>query len=264
MSVITIPRLPDQLTVNFGPAEAVAQTVLATDRAVRDIGIRLSLSTDFSELQQVNGANRTDWYPLSPNFDPAGCTLTPENALWLKGVNRDGDVVLCHALRLYSVRDSLKEELESLQFYFDDPTAARAAGVRVQVDTPVAATMSGRVAYSGALWVRSDFRGFGLARSIPSLSRAIALTTWYPNFHTCVLTQSTEEKGMARVYGYDHCQYALWYTKLPGFAPFLKSALCWMDTAEIEAEVSNGASRLQQRVGIRLEGEGRHETRLVS
>jgi hypothetical protein len=264
MSVIKIPRLPDQLSINFGPSDAIANFVLATDRAVRDIGIRLSLSTDFSELQQVNGANRSDWYALSPNFDPGGCALSSDNALWLKGVNRDGEVVLCHALRLYSVRQTLKDELESLEFYFDEPAVARRAGVKVEVEAPIASRMTGRVAYSGALWVRSDFRGVGLARSIPPLSRAIALTQWYPAYHTCVLTQSTEEKGMAGVYGYQHCEYALWYTNLPGFAPFLKSALCWMETAEIEAEVVKEASRLQQGVRIGLERERRHETRLAS
>jgi len=136
--------------------------------------------------------------------------------------------------------------------------------VKVEVDAAVAATMNGRIAYSGALWVRSDFRGFGLARSIPKLSRAIALTTWYPAFHTCVLTQATEEKGMAGVYGYRDCQYALWYTRLPGFAPFLKSALCWMDTADIEAEVVAEASRRQQGVRVGLEGQRGHETRIAS
>lgn len=265
MSVISVPRLPDQLDVNFGPADALASMVLASDRVVRNAGIRLSISTDFYELQRVNAANRIDWYGLSPNFDPAGCQLGPDNALWLKGVDAAGDVVLCHALRLYALgRETLKHELESLRFYYDDPEVGRQLGVDIKVDVPAAAVMSGRVAYSGALWVRTDFRGFGLARIIPPLSRAIALTRWYPTYHTCVLTQSTAEKGMAKVYGYDNAEYAIWYTKLPGFAPFLKSALCWMTTEAIEAEVEEQASRLQHGVGIGLERQRGDEARLVS
>jgi len=262
MSVISLPRprLPDQLTVNFGPTEAIAESVLRTDFAVRKAGIRLCMSSDFEELEHANRSNRTDWYPLTPNFNSRQCGLHPENAFWLKGVDDSGDVVLTHCVRLYALRNTLKEEIESLRFYFDDPDAAREAGANTQVTAPMAARMNGRVTYSGALWVRSDFRGAGLARLIPPLSRALALTRWYPQHHMCILTQPTVERGMAPVYGYEDLEYTIWLRNLPGFAPELKCALCWMTNEEATAEVERIASARHREVGIGFIGQGRQDT----
>lgn len=263
MSVISIPRLPDQVDVKFGPADAVAEMVLATDRSVRNCGIRLSLSTDFDEMLRVNQQNQADWYRITPNFDPRECALGRDNAFWVKGINAEGETVLCHAVRLYVLHDtSLKEEIERLRFYFDDTERARAAGVRTEVDAP-SAQMTGRLAYSGALWVRSDFRGLGLARTIPPLSRALSLSQWYPEHHTCFLMQPTVEKGMARVYGYERQEYAIRLHNLPGFPPALKTALCWKTADEVTAEIECHALGVQGRVGIGFERQRRNEARVM-
>ncbi len=254
MSVISIPRLPDQINVNFGPADAIADVVLATDRAARNAGIRLSLSTDFDELKRVNRANRVDWYALTPNFDPEHSALGAENAFWVKGIDHKGDVVLCHAVRLYAIHNAtLADELESLRLFYDSPAQALTAGVSMRATAEVAHRMNGRMTFSGGLWVRSDYRGGGLARLIPPLSRAVALTRWYPAFHVCVVSREKLEKGMGAVYGYGSVDYSVWLLKVPGFGDALECGLCWMTTAEAEAEVEERALRLNKSVGIGLE-----------
>ncbi len=238
-----VPRLPDQLSVNFGPADAIGRVVLATDFAVRQSGIRLSLSTDFEELAHVNAVNQSDWYPLMPNLDPRYSSLHAENAFWLKGINAQDEVVLCQAVRLYVFgATTLKDELESLRFYYERPETAITDGVSIKVDAPIASAINRRVSYGGALWVRSDFRGGGLARLIPPLNRALAVTRWYPSYHTCILMQPTVEKGMAKVYGYNHLEYAIWVKNLPGFTTNLKSAVCWKTTDEAVLEIEERAS----------------------
>lgn len=238
----SVPRLPDQLSVNFGPAEAIGRAVLATDFAVRNLGIRLSLSTDFEEFAHVNAANQSDWYPLTPNFDFRHSAVDEKNAFWLKGIDARGDVVLCHAVRLYVFGNTtLKDELESLRFYFDRPETAIANGTSVAVEAPIASRIKRRVSYSGSLWVRSDFRGGGLARLIPPLNRALAVTRWYPSHHICILTQPTVEKGMAKVYGYNHLEHTIWLRNLPGFAANLKTAVCWKTTDEAVFEIEERA-----------------------
>lgn len=234
--------------MNFGPADAIGRVVLATDFAVRNLGIRLSLSTDFQELAHVNAANRNDWYPLMPNFDPRHSAVHEQNAFWLRGIDSQGDVVLCHAVRLYVFgATTLKEELESLRFYYDRPDIALANGMSIDVTAPIASRINRRVSYSGALWVRRDFRGGGLARLITPLSRALALTRWFPSYHTCILMQPTVENGMAGVYGYDHLEYAIWVRNLPGFTADLKSAVCWKTTDEATLEVEERADRESRR-----------------
>jgi hypothetical protein len=269
MSVISIPRLPDQVNVNFGPADAIAEVVLRTDRAVRDVGIRLSLSTDFDELERANELNRADWYPLMPNFDPRQCSLGPANAFWIKGIDEHGDVVLTHAVRLYTLgRTTLKDEIETLRFYYDDPEPALARGMRTEASAPMASAISGRVTYSGTLWVRRDFRGFNLARLVPPLSRLIALTTWYPSFHTCFVSKAMVDKGMGRVYGYSNIQSAvrIW-SNLPSFqhfGPMADFTFCWLTTEEAEADAESLASRRHDGVRVGFERQGGDQPRLVA
>lgn len=264
MSVIKIPRLPDQVSVRFGPAEAIARTVLDTDLAVRSTGVRLSLSSDFEELSRVNLANRADWYPLMPNFDVAGSTLDPETAFWVKGIDDRGDVVLTHCVRLYVLNNTtLKEEVESLRFYYDDPQAASETGVNTEVTAPQGQDITGRVSYSGTLWVRSDYRGAGLGRLIPPLSRALALTRWYPSHHVCFVSRGLIDRGMHRAYGYSNLEYSVWLRRFAGFGAGVECGLCWMDTAEATAEIeTNALSR--HGVGIGLEREAGHDTRAAA
>ena len=47
-------RLPDALTIKYGPAPLLARFVLDGDRVARDMGIRLRLRYDFGELLYLN------------------------------------------------------------------------------------------------------------------------------------------------------------------------------------------------------------------
>lgn len=264
MSVIKIPRLPDQVSVRFGPADAIARTILDADFAVRSTGVRLSLSSDFEELARVNERNRADWYPLMPNFDVSGSTLDPDQSFWVKGVDAHGDVVLTHCVRLYVLRNTtLKDEVESLRFYYDDPEAVAATGLSTEASAPMAQRISGRVSYSGSLWVRSDFRGAGLGQLVPPLSRALALTRWYPNYHVCFVSRGLISKGLHRTYGYSNLQYSVWLRKFAGFGAGVECGMCWMDTAEAEAEIEANASG-SHRVGIGFERQAGHEPRAAA
>ncbi len=265
MSFIKIPRLPDQVDVNFGPTDAVAQSVLATDLAVRSTGVRLSLSSNFEELAHVNRVNRADWYPLMPNFNVDGSTLNPETSFWVKGVDAHGDVVLTHCVRLYVLRGvTLKEEVESLRFYYDSPEAAADIGINTEASAPMASQVSGRVSYSGTLWVRSDYRGAGLGRLIPPLSRALALTRWYPTYHVCFVSRALINKGLHRTYGYRNLEYSVWLRKFAGFGAGVECGMCWMDTAEAIAEVEGNVSGGDHRVGIGFERQAGYEPRAAA
>lgn len=254
MSVISIPRLPDQVTVNFGPAESAGRAILQADRKVRDVGIRLSLSSDFDELLRINQSNGRDWYALPPMFDSRYNAINAENGFWLRGVDQHGDVVLSHAVRLYVWRRTdLKEEVETLRFLYSEPARRADAVARGEVTAPSATQIKGRVSYSGALWVRSDFRGHGLARLIPPLSRALALTRWYPEFHVCFVSTATARKGMGRTYGYRREEEAVRFVNLPNFETPLEFALCWMSTEDAVEEVEGTTSGAGPAVGIRLE-----------
>src|SRR5215471_10920403 len=82
-----ISRLPDQLTVKFGPAHTIGEFVLRVDQQVRAAGVRLTLSEDFDELLKLNRANLDSWYRLVPWINPDYGKLGPGQEFWLRGVD---------------------------------------------------------------------------------------------------------------------------------------------------------------------------------
>src|SRR5258708_17571074 len=89
-------RLPDALTIKYGPGPLLGRFVLAADRAVRRRGITLRVRHDFDELVNINKyyVARDMWYPLLDAFNPRCADLTPETAYWISGENEAGEVVV--------------------------------------------------------------------------------------------------------------------------------------------------------------------------
>jgi hypothetical protein len=208
MSVFSIKpprrRLPDQVTIDFGPSELLGRAFIALDKACRQRGIYLSVNHDMGELAEANAQNRQHWYPLPPMFDVANGGLSADNAFWICGVNEQGEVVMTNAARLYSWPDTtLADEFESMRFFYTDPERQRAPNESCLVESNAAHEISGRVCYGGAIWVRPDYRGFGLAHFAPRLARAYALTRWYPDYLLgLVNTASASGSKAAQTYGW--------------------------------------------------------------
>ena len=233
-----LTRLPDQLTVKFGPTDAIARFVLSTDRKVREeAGIRLSLSNDFTELAAVNEANRRSWYNLVPWIDPTYGDLPPDQQFWVRGVNHAGETVLAHAVRLFVCQTSLKEEVESLRMVYPDVARRADATAKAVVTAPCASGIAGRISWSGGLWFREDYRGKGLARVIPRLSRAIALTNWLPDCHVTYVTKEKAEKGITTVYGYDGYEEGISLYNMQGFPSPFELVVCFKRPDDVLAEL---------------------------
>jgi hypothetical protein len=244
-----IHRLPDQLEIKFGPIEQLGRFVLRADRKLRDHGIRLTLSSDFEELRELNAQHRkNDWFALPPMFDPVFAKIGPDNAFWLKGIDHAGETVLAHAMRLYVWRDStLKEEAESLRMLYD--VAIDTPGARGEVSAPIASLMTGRVGYMGALWLRSEFRGKKLASTISPLTRAIGLARWYPSMICSLVSTASVDNGRAALYGWpsENVEQSVKFFNLPGgHDKAFDFSVCFMSSEEIEAVVAETVAEQQR------------------
>jgi hypothetical protein len=253
MSVISVPRarLPDQVTVKFGPPDILARAFLRLDFAVRELGVYLSISRDMGELAEVNHENRCDSPALLPMFDATLGGITKDNAFWIRGVNDHGEVVLTSAARLYHWHDTtLADELESLRFFYPEPAAQARAGERCQVASDAALKISGRVSYGGAIWVRSDFRGLGLAHTVPRLARAYALTQWYPDFALgMVQTRSVTGQKAAQTYGWPHIGGTFEWTG-SHVAANLGVAIGWFTRDEVAGDLASYTASLDNTARI--------------
>lgn len=228
-------RLPDQVNIDFGPVELLGPAFLHLDRAARDRGIYLSICDDFDELAEVNARNRQAWYPLVPMFDPGVGGINAENGFWIRGVDATGETVLTQAARLYVWPDtSFAEEWEARTFMYPDPDRQAQPDERGIANCPAAATLTGRVCHTGALWMRPDFRSQGLGSLMPRLTRAYAYTKWWPEYMFSIvkMAKSQNARNIRRLYGWPHFDGTIGWLNSPHLGDIPDIAICWMTEQE--------------------------------
>ena len=180
-------QILSEIEVSHGPAEMLGRFFLKAVSAANARGVRLRFGT-FDELSEVNRQNAKVWRPLVPTFDSQTSYLVPENAFCLLGEDLKGDVVASSAAKIFDWTSSnLNAEASSLRIFYADPTAALARNEQCRMSTPSAATISGHVLHTGAVWYRPDYRGRGLVAIMPRFARAYAAAKW--TFDTVVSLQ---------------------------------------------------------------------------
>ncbi len=226
-------RLPDQVDVAYGPQAIISRFILQGDREARERGVFLSIEHDFEALIAFNKSQPEKWFPLIPVFDPAYSALGPDNAFWIAGRNRDGDIVTVQCARLYDWRDTdFEREFESLRFAYRDPDLERWPEECAFCNAPSGRRISGMVCYSGGAWYHPDYRGTGLAAIIPRLSRTIAYGRWNTDYTISVAEAVLIEKGVVARYGYTRVEEGLdWLNSFIGH--LMNLHLLWMDRTEM-------------------------------
>lgn len=205
-------RLPDALTIKHGPAPLLSRFILDGDKTAREQGIRLRLRHDFNELLHLNKqqTSRGNWFRLVNMFNPFHSDLSPENSYWISGEDKNGEIVVTQAGRVYYWPDTTLEQEARLMFY-----GGSEAGQSCVVTAGDAKLIRGIVFYGGSVWVRPDFRGRRLSELLPRLGRAYALARWPVDWGISFVAPVLVEKGIAAGYGYKHASYSIAYPGSP-------------------------------------------------
>jgi GNAT superfamily N-acetyltransferase len=196
-----LPTILDQINFIHGPRDLLARYVAFADHEMREFGVRIRISRDFARLAAIHKQNRDSCPNLSPVFDPECSTLTNENAYWIEALDEFGDTVMTSAGRLFDHgKRSVADDLRALRVLYDDPAPQIASGARVKVTAPTAERLYGRIMYSGAVWVRPDYRRHGFAKIVPRLNRAYAITLWNVSMFWATIEPRLHEMGVTRAY----------------------------------------------------------------
>jgi len=230
-------RLPTQLKNKYGPVGLLGRFFLWADTAARERGVTLSFGS-LQDLIEANQANSDTWRPLVPVFDEALGGATPETAFVLIGRNKDGEVVATQAARIYDwSKTSLKDEANSLRMFYADPATAIARGDRCEITTPVAEKISGRIAFSGGIWYRRDFRGRDLGAILPRISRAYAFTRWHSDFTLGMMGDAVVAGGLAERAGYTKIEPGCIELAVSPLGQ-MRCGLIWMPSDELLADLA--------------------------
>jgi hypothetical protein len=126
-----------------------------------------------ANLVEVNEQNRDSWLPLFPTYDVCYNSIGPDEAFCIMGRDGHGKVVATHAGRLFNLKLSNFCDLaQSLHLLYEHPNRSKRAGETCVVTAAAARSIAGSVVFSGAAWYHPDYRGKGLSRIMPILSRA--------------------------------------------------------------------------------------------
>ena len=204
-------RLPDALTVEYGPAPLLSRFVLAVDRATRQMGMEVRVRFDFDELLYLNRqeAERGNWYRLLNMFNPDYDDLGPQNAFWLAGYDEHGEIVATTALHVYDwAGTNLREQAQRL-FY------AREERAPCKVTAAIAEDITGTIGKSGAAWVRPDWRGKQLSHFFPRMGRAFGASRWPLDWVIGLVQPPLVKAGIATGYGVKHLSPSIFYPQSP-------------------------------------------------
>lgn len=230
-------NLLDQITLRHGPFDLLSRYFTTADAQAREIGLRFRLRGDFDALVELNRENRATWPALPPICDPAHSNLRIDSAFWLEGLDERGDTVVTHAARLFDLTGrSLADEIRSLRVFYETPEPHVAAGESIFIESPMASGITGRTMFAGGVWVRPDWRRFGLTRIISRVCSAYAYTRWNIAFSWGFVETRMHELGLSRAYGpyqpIDGLSFNL------AWRPGIRMVLMWMRVDTMLADLA--------------------------
>lgn len=217
----------------------VSRFLQVYDAAAAQKGIQISIGFDFDKYISITRATPTKG-PTYPNFRPDRSPIRSGEGFWILGVDKNNDVALLEAARLYDLSHSnFAEHLESLKAFFADPTLHAHHQDRCTCIAPSAKKISGKVAYLGDRWVRRDFRRQGMSKIMAGLARGVSYAMWAPDFLCALVARRLVEKSV--VYGYSHHEPGGSILQLIEEDIIDDDCLVWQTGEELKSVVDGGS-----------------------
>jgi hypothetical protein len=192
--------LLDALTLDYGPREVIVPLMLRANMVMRAIGIRVRIRHDFAALVELNERELAkgqigNWFRLVNMLLPeAGATA--QNAYWLSGETRDGEIAFTLAGRVYHWPETTLHDEARLMFY-----GGRELGQQCIVTAANAKAIGGVVNCGAGMWIRPDHRKLRLTPLISRIGRAYVASRW-PVDHSFILCQPDVDPRVIAAYGY--------------------------------------------------------------
>ncbi|WEX79306.1 hypothetical protein PYH37_006167 (plasmid) [Sinorhizobium numidicum] len=186
--------------------------------------------------------------PTFPNFRPDCSQLESGRAFWVIGEDAFGKVAHVQALRVYDLTTTdLAEHLESLKACYADPARHAGPDSSCVCRAPTARNIRGDVAYHGDLWLRDDFRGKGLARTLAGVAFGLAWAKWSSDFIYALVPPWLIQKGIADQYGYVHREAHGSVLSLPDRDVEDDDWLIWLTQRELSQLIKRTATETIER-----------------
>jgi hypothetical protein len=234
-----------RLTIDHGPADLLGRFFRHADAAALALGVTLSFA-DMAKLIEVNEQNGDSWLPLFPTYDVRYNTIGPDDAFCIMGRDGNGKVVATHAGRLFNLKLSNFNDLaQSLHLLYEHPDRSKRPGETCVVTATAAQSIAGSVVFSGAAWYHPDYRGKGLSRIVPILSRAYAFTRWNVDYLVAMMSEGVVRGGMTERTGYTNIDWDIRVSNSP--LGNVRFAFMWMEPRQLLQDVAKFVVRSERK-----------------
>jgi hypothetical protein len=235
------PSFLDGLQLEHGPVPDLARFLLRADAAVRERGVSLSF-VPISEIVRVNAENPKSWGAFTPILDTRIARLAPDRSFCLMGSSPLGQIVTMQAARLYDCAEqSLSDLADSHALYYGGDPWPGGDAPTCRLTSPIAASLSGKLLYSGALWVHPGWRGQHLSAILPRISRVLGLGRWGTDFTFTFVSDQIAASKLFPLYGYHRIEPG--YSIHSGEVTTYRGSLVWMNRDELVADMNDAVSR---------------------
>jgi GNAT superfamily N-acetyltransferase len=238
-------RLPGRsiltdIVIDHGPTDVLGPFFLHVEMEARRRGVALEFCAA-EDLVIANQENAHNWRPLMPMCNPANGHAKAEMCFNVIGRNEFGEIVTANSILKYDWQATdFVEEATSLRLLYAEPDRMRRVGEQCLVTAEEARTIRGKVAYSGAAWVRPDYRNRGLAQLLPRFIKAYGSARWELDWIFGMMAKDVHVRGFASRFGYDqeawdlnwvnsiwggHMQMAILWTTVDSLANDIRASL---------------------------------------
>lgn len=166
----------------------------------------LEIGSDFEVYAEAIRTHRPE-QPLGQPFDPEFHKLGEQNAFWILGWTREGDLVHTQAMRLLDLQGlTLSDYMAHNYRAFPPATPDLDMNRSFFRPGPGANRITGQVFYHGELWVKRDprFRGTGLPGALARFAMATCALRWSPDHIFGFMPEGLAYRGLLAREGYMH------------------------------------------------------------
>lgn len=229
----------DEFTIRHEPRAALGRFFLRAEQALEEMGLRLSFGP-FATLASLYEQHAGTWGELVPLFDARACTQPPETSACFLGRNAAGELVTAIAVRHYDLTGTtLKAEMESQRFFFPGAEVDAGGPDQISVTAPSAAHITGSLSYSGAFWIRPDYRGRKLPWILPQIARNYAVSAWDIDCDLSVGKRGFLRPDVAAMYHYNHVEEAFHFERSGRI--FYEGVLVMADRLQMDSDLARFA-----------------------
>jgi hypothetical protein len=197
---ITVARAPAPEPLRPADFQLAEAFIDLMSQKLEAAGVAVQMETDFREFVKLRSGASPET-PVNPTYDPSRVVISMRNAFWLRAVDSGGETVAMIAHRVFDTRD-LFADMCALRLWHDRPSPADRCVFRA-IDLEPARGIAGRVAHSGGLWIRPDWRKRNLSGYLDHLGRALMIRNFWFDHMTGLIPEKLAATGIGiRQYGF--------------------------------------------------------------